>query len=78
MSMYRYNYMTRIGEGRELVYVETEFDRDEDSTFDRSVVSIKLGETEIVGCFTEAFLDELAKKGADAYMEEVAEGFHNV
>lgn len=76
--MYHYNYMTRIGEGRELVYVEVEFDRDEDSTFDRSIVSIKLGDTEIGGCFTEAFLDELAKAGADLYMDEVAKGFHDV
>jgi hypothetical protein len=74
MNMYYFSYMTRIGEGRELVSVEIEFDRDEDSTFDRSVLSIKLNGTEISGCFTEAVLDELAKGGADMYME----GLQNV
>ena len=78
MKMYNYTYYTTIGEGLEPVYVEIEFDRDEDSTFDRSVVSIKLGQTEISGCFKAEILDELAKKGADLYMAEIACGAKDV
>ena len=76
--MYNYTYYTTIGEGLEPVYVEIEFDRDEDSTFDRSIVSIKLGQTEISGCFTAEILDELAKNGANLYMAEIAYGAKNV
>lgn len=78
MKMYNYTYYTTIGEGLEPVYVEIEFDRDEDSTFDRSIVSIKLGQTEISGCFTAEILDELAKNGADLYMAEIAYGAKDV
>jgi hypothetical protein len=77
-EMYNYTYYTTIGEGLEPVYVEVEFDRDDDSTFDRSIVSIKLGQTEISGCFKTEILDELAKKGADLYMEEIACGVKDV
>lgn len=76
--MYNYTYYTTIGEGLEPVYVSIEFDRDEDSTFDRSIVSIKLGQTEISGCFTAEVLDDLAKKGADLYMAEIARGDRDV
>lgn len=76
--MYNYTYYTTIGEGLEPVSVEIEFDRDEDSTFDRSIVSIKLGQTEISGCFTAEILDELAKNGADLYMAEIAYGAKDV
>lgn len=78
MIMYNYTYYTTIGEGLEPVYVAIEFDRDEDSTFDRSIVSIKLGQTEISGCFTAEVLDDLAKKGADLYMAEIARGDRDV
>lgn len=76
--MYNYTYYTTIGEGLEPVYVAIEFDRDEDSTFDRSIVSIKLGQKEISGCFTAEVLDDLAKKGADLYMAEIARGDRDV
>ncbi len=77
-EMYNYTYYTTIGEGLEPVYIEIEFDRDEDSTFDRSIVSIKLGQTEISGCFTAEVLDDLAKQGADLYMAEISSGEQNV
>jgi hypothetical protein len=78
MIMYSYTYYTTIGEGLEPVYIEIEFDRDEDLTFDRSIVAIKLGQTEISGCFTAEVLDDLAKKGADLYMAEIARGDRDV
>jgi hypothetical protein len=76
--MYYFEFETRIGAGLEDVSIEIRFDRDEDTTFDREVLSIEKDGLEISGCFSTEFLDELAKKGADLYMAEIACGERDV